>query len=89
MNIQWYDILGSIGVALIIITYFLLQLERLSSNGILYSVLNALGASFVIISLMYEFNLAAFIVEAFWVLISVFGIIKYFSSRKKHQHRFE
>ncbi|MGI9228077.1 MAG: CBU_0592 family membrane protein [Gammaproteobacteria bacterium] len=83
MSIQWHDILGSIGVALIIVTYFLLQLERLSSSGLLYSILNALGAFFVIISLMYEFNLPAFIVEAFWVLISVFGITKYFLSKKK------
>ena len=81
MNIQWYDILGSVGVALIIITYFLLQIERLSSTGILYSTLNALGAFFVIISLMYEFNLSAFIVEAFWVLISVFGIVKCIRSK--------
>ena len=84
MSIHWHDILGTIGVALIIITYFLLQLKRLSSNGILYSTLNALGALLVIISLMYKFNLSAFIVEAFWVLISVFGIIKYFLSKKKH-----
>ena len=82
MSIQWHDILGGIGVALIIVTYFLLQLERLSSKGLIYSILNALGAFFVIISLMYEFNLPAFIVEAFWVLISVFGIIKYFLSKK-------
>ena len=84
MDIQWHDILGSIGVTLIIVTYFLLQLERLSSTGILYSTLNALGALFVIISLMYDFNLSAFIVEAFWALISVFGIIKYYLSKKKY-----
>ena len=76
MSFQWYDILGSVGVALIIITYLLLQIERLSSTGVLYSTLNALGAFFVIISLMYEFNISAFIVEVFWVLISVFGIVR-------------
>lgn len=81
MSFQWYDILGSVGVALIIITYLLLQIERLSSAGVLYSTLNALGAFFVIISLMYEFNMSAFIVEVFWVLISVFGIVRSIRSK--------
>ena len=81
MSFQWYDILGSVGVALIIITYLLLQIERLSSTGVLYSTLNALGAFFVIISLMYEFNISAFIVEVFWVLISVFGIVRNIRSK--------
>ncbi len=81
MSFQWYDILGSVGVALIIITYLLLQIERLSSTGVLYSTLNALGAFFVIISLMYEFNISAFIVEVFWVLISVFGIVRSIRSK--------
>lgn len=76
MNYQWYDLIGNIGVALIIITYFLLQLGRMNSASYLYSTLNALGALFVIISLMYEFNMSAFIVEAFWVGISLFGIIR-------------
>jgi len=81
MSFQWYDILGSVGVALIIITYLLLQIECLSSTGVLYSTLNALGAFFVIISLMYEFNISAFIVEVFWVLISVFGIVRSIRSK--------
>ena len=76
MNYQWYDIVGNFGVALIIITYLLLQWGRMESSSYTYSILNALGAFFVIVSLMYEFNMSAFIVEVFWVGISVFGIIR-------------
>ena len=76
MNYQWYDIVGNIGVGLIIITYLLLHMGRMNSASYLYSSLNALGAFFVIISLMYEFNMSAFIVEAFWVGISLFGIFR-------------
>jgi hypothetical protein len=78
MNYAWYDFLGNVGVGLIILTYILLQTERLKSESLWYSSLNALGASLIIVSLVYNFNFSAFIVEFFWVLISLFGIGKYF-----------
>ena len=74
------DFLGNIGVVLIIIDYLLLQLNRISSNSLSYSLLNAAGASLIIISLIFNFNLAAFIMEATWVLISLFGLYRYFRS---------
>jgi hypothetical protein len=83
MNYAWYDFVGNVGVALIILTYILLQLEKIRSEQILYSVLNALGASLIIVSLVFNFNFSAFIVEFFWVLISLFGIIKYFTKKNK------
>lgn len=72
------DLLGNIGVVLIIIDYLLLQLNRISSNSLSYSLLNAVGASLIIISLIFNFNLSAFIMEAIWVVISLFGLVRYF-----------
>jgi hypothetical protein len=77
MGFVWYDILGTLGVAIIIVTYVLLQTERVRSKELKYSLLNAIGALLIIISLCYSFNLPAFIVEFFWLLISLFGIGKY------------
>jgi hypothetical protein len=77
MRFSWYDILGTLGVAVIIVTYVLLQLERVRSEQLLYSLLNAIGATLIIISLYFSFNLSAFLVEFFWLLISLFGIGKY------------
>jgi uncharacterized membrane protein len=76
MQFQWFDLVGSLGVAVIIITYILLQTERLSSRHIAYSLLNAIGACLIIVSLVFNFNFAAFIVEFFWLLISLYGIGK-------------
>ncbi len=82
MNFAWYDFIGSIGVATIILTYILLQIERLKSESLAYSVLNALGAGMIVFSLIYSFNFAAFVVESLWVLISLYGIGKYFLKSK-------
>lgn len=78
MEFSIYDLFGSVGVLIIIITYILLQTERIKSENLLYSVLNALGAGLIVFSLIYNFNFAAFVVESIWVLVSLYGIIKYF-----------
>lgn len=77
MQYAWYDILGTVGVGIIILTYILLQLGRVRSEQLLYSLLNAAGAALILISLYYDFNFPSFIVEFFWLLISLFGIGKY------------
>ncbi len=76
MNYSWHDLVGNIGVAVIILSYLALQLERIDSRSVLYSTLNGFGAALVALSLMFEFNLSAFVVEVFWVLISVYGIVR-------------
>ena len=74
---NWYDILGNIGVAIIILTYVLLQTERVRSDQLIYSLLNAIGAALILVSLYFDFNLPSVVVEFFWLLISLFGIGKY------------
>lgn len=78
MDYTFYDFLGSVGTALIIGTYVYLQLGKIKSETLLYSVLNAGGAGLILISLARSFNFSAFVVEFFWMLISIYGIAKYF-----------
>ena len=77
MTYAWYDILGTVGVAVIILTYVLLQLGRVRSDQLSSSLLNAGGASLILVSLYFSFNFPAFVVEFFWLLISLLGIGKY------------
>ena len=81
MTYVWYDILGTVGVAVIILTYILLQIGRIRSEQPAYSLLNAVGATLILISLYYDFNFPSFVVEFFWLLISLFGIGKYLIKR--------
>ena len=74
MKYSFTDFLGNVGVVLITIDYLLLQLDRIGSNSLTYSLLNAIGAGLIIISLIFNFNLSAFIMEAIWVVISLFGL---------------
>ena len=71
---HWYDVAGSLGVAMIVCAYLFLQLGRIAGDSLRYLLANALGAGLILISLSVEFNLSAFLIEAFWLLISVFGL---------------
>lgn len=72
--LEWHDVVGNIGVLLIVGSYCLMQLGRLSGTSNLYAGLNALGAAAVLVSLVYEFNFPAFVIECFWLAASLFGM---------------
>jgi hypothetical protein len=78
MNYGPLDFVGNVGVIVLMITYLMLQLNKLRSDALAYSVLNAAGASLIVVSLLYDFNLSALLMEVFWVLISFVGIFRYF-----------
>lgn len=85
MKYGWYDLAGNVGVAMMVFAYLLLQMGKLRINDLSYSLANAIGAVLVLISLVYSFNLSAFLVEAFWLLISLFGLIKFLTTA--HQNK--
>jgi len=80
---EWHDILGNLGVVLIIGTYLLLQIDRISSHSSVFSGLNAVGAALILVSLMSEFNLSAFVIELFWLIISLLGLVYHASRRRR------
>jgi len=77
-----FDAIGMLGVLMILTTYTMVQLERINVRNISYSLVNALGAGMILISLSVDFNLSAFVIESSWLLISVAGI---YSSCKKNR----
>ena len=79
---EWHDSIGIIGVAMILIAYFLLQKGQLRVEGATYSSLNAIGALLILFSLLVDFNLSAFVIELFWLLISVYGLVLCWKTKK-------
>jgi len=78
-----HNIVGIAGVLLIVAAYLLLQAGKLSVKNIWYSLMNLVGALLITYSLFFDWNLSAFVIEIFWLLISTYGIIRYFRSARK------
>lgn len=76
IDYYWHDFVGNVGVFLVLLSYFLLQLERIDSNGIRYSLMNAAGAILICVSLFYNFNLSSLIIEVCWLAISGYGLYR-------------
>ena len=74
MTYSWYDFLGNVGVLLILLSYLLLQMKKIKSQSMYYRLMNAMGALLILVSLYYNFNLSAFVMEVFWLLISLYGL---------------
>jgi hypothetical protein len=81
----WYDLAGNVGVGMMVFTYLLLQMGKLRISDLSYSLTNAVGAVLVLVSLLYSFNLSAFLVESFWLLISLFGLIKFLTKMRQNE----
>jgi hypothetical protein len=84
-NVTWFDLAGFVGVLLIVVAYLLLQLDKLPSSAPSFSLLNAAGALLIIVSLLFDFNFSAFLIEVFWFLISLLGLWRALTSRKRRR----
>jgi len=76
------DLIGLSGVALLIVTYALLQLDRIDPKGFWYSFNNLIVALLVTVSLIYTPNLASIVIEVFWFIISLYGVVMYYNRKK-------
>jgi len=85
MNFEWYDLAGVVGVVMILIAYLLLQMGRMGALDLRYSLLNLAGALLIVLSLVFEFNLSAFLMEAAWVFISLLGLYRGLAARRAQE----
>ena len=83
MNFDLFDLAGFVGVLLIVLAYLLLQLDKLPSSALSFSLLNAVGSLLITLSLIFKFNVSAFLIEVFWFLISLIGLAKWVVARKR------
>ena len=74
MNVP--DVIGLVGVAAYLSAYGLLQLGILKAEDLRYALLNALGALLILYSLIFDFNLASFVTQAAWLVLTPLGYIR-------------
>jgi hypothetical protein len=70
------DLIGFVGVAFVVVTYFLSQIGRMDATRALYPAINAAGALMILVSLYHRPNPPSIVIELFWLAISVVGLIR-------------
>ena len=82
LELAWYDWVGLLGTAMILLGFTLLQAGRLSGTGLVYQLLNLFGALGILVSLLGTFNLSVFVLELAWVAVSAYGIMRSFKAKR-------
>ena len=73
MNVT--DIIGSTGVFLILLAYFLLIRQKLAKDSLIYLVMNATGAGLACFASILLYYWPFIILEAAWMLVSLGAIL--------------
>ncbi len=76
MTLHGPDVVGLVGVSFVVGTYFLSQIGRMEVKKPLYPALNGVGALMILFSLAFTFNTASFVIELFWLMISIVGLVR-------------
>ena len=77
-----FDILGWIGMVLVLIAYGLLSANKIT-NGKLYQILNILASIFMAIGLLPKNAWFSFALQIAWAIIGVVAIIKIIKKEKE------
>lgn len=80
---------GLVGAAVYVFAYGALQLGFLRGSSPVYTVLNLVAASLVLISLGEAFNLSSALIQAFWVVLSLIGLARHAILRMRSNFRDE
>jgi hypothetical protein len=83
LSIDLFDALGLIGAALFVVAFAGMQIEKLDPHRPPALLMNLIGAVLILISLLHDFNLAAFVLETIWGLVATYGLVKYLLRRRR------
>lgn len=77
-----FQFIGFVGMCFIVGAYMLLQLGKTDANSLIFQSINLIGAVLLIISLLVHFNLGSFLIEVFWIVITLIGMLKIYKNRR-------
>jgi hypothetical protein len=70
------DIIGSVGVAVILLAYFLNTERLIPVNGKLFYVMNTIGAALACYASYLIGYMPFVILEGAWTLVSIYGLMR-------------
>jgi hypothetical protein len=75
------DIIGFIGVAILLIAYYLHLTDKIGKDSLVYLQMNFFGAGLACLASVLMKYLPFIILEGCWTIVSAFGILKYIKNK--------
>jgi hypothetical protein len=76
MRSELFLVFGLAGSVAVVLAYLLNQTGRLVSSDWRYPAANLAGALAILLSLTQAWNLPAAVIEIFWAVISLYGLMR-------------
>lgn len=79
---EWFTIsagahlLGFAGMVCVVVAFYQTVSGKWSSQSKVFNVVNLSGAICLLLSLLVHFNLGSFVIEIFWIAISIKGLMQ-------------
>jgi len=73
--IDWF---GFVGVVQILLAYFLNVTKKVSTNNLVFILLNLVGASFACLASILLNYVPFVVLEGIWAVVSFYSLIKYY-----------
>jgi predicted membrane protein len=70
--------ISMVGMACVVFAYFSVERDWLDNKDVKFYLINLIGAILLLISLLINFNLGSFVIEIFWIIISIMGIMNHY-----------
>lgn len=80
------DVIGMVGVSMILFAYYQLSVDKLRSHHLSYQLLNLFGSLMIFYSLIFNWNTPSIVIEAVWIGISCLGLWRTY---KRFIHKYE
>jgi len=81
-SIDIYTLLGIVGSLVVMVAYFATQAGSLRADDPRFAIANLVGAVLIMMSLFADWNLPAYLMEVFWVLISLYGLARHYQAKR-------
>jgi hypothetical protein len=75
------DIIGFIGVTILLIAYFLNLTNKVRKDSLVYLLMNLIGAGLACLASILINYLPFIILEGCWTLVSCFGLLNYLRNK--------
>jgi hypothetical protein len=83
MSLSIHNLAGSAGAAIIIAAYFAMQQRWLDALDWRFPAANVVGSLLILVSLWFDWNFPSVVIEIFWALISLMGLMRSLAERRQ------
>lgn len=77
MNLSLNDWIGAVGVAILLTAFLLNLFKRIPATGLVYILLNIIGAGMACLASWLIHYIPFVILEAMWTLVSIGALVNY------------